>query len=348
MKNFITLSALFFALSVQAQPQTKPKSVEVDAVIETKVVPTMPLTGNVFSLNDIQFTAAVSGQLKFITEPGTTVESGDVVAEVDTSALDLQLQEQQALIQRAEVQLRYLETNLNRQKDLIKKNSVSANSVEQIESQRDVAASDLAVAKIRVQQIQDQIEKSVIKAQHKGVVTQRLRREGETVAAGTILGSLMDTKNLEVRIQLPLRYSSFVQQGEWVKVHSYGNQIQGQVKSILPNGNHRNQAYEMRVAVNAEEGLKIGQLVSVAVPIQKPQNSLVVHQDAVVLRQEGSFVYRVNSENKVEKIFVETSTSLDHFIAVKGDLKPGDQIVIRGAESLQEGNEVTVNAGKAT
>jgi hypothetical protein len=34
---------------------------------------------------------------------------------------------------------------------------------------------------------------------------------------------------------------------------------------------------------------------------------------------------------------------LGHLIAVTGNLKPGDQIVIRGAETLQDGNEVKIN-----
>ena len=102
----------------------------------------------------------------------------------------------------------------------------------------------------------------------------------------------------------------------------------------------------MRVEMSSDSSLKIGQLVSVAIPIQAPQISMVIHQDALVLREEGSFVYRVNDENKVEKVMVSTSTNLGHLIAVKGDLKPGDQIVIRGAETLQEGNDVKINVAK--
>ena len=345
MKYLLATILVLSTLIANSQSQeSKAKPVEIDAVIETNVVPTMPLTGNVFSRNDVQFTAATSGQLKSIAEPGTELKSGDVLAEIDTSTLDLQFQEQKALIQRAEVQLKYLEKNLNRQRNLVKANSVSANSVEQIESQRDVAVSDLAVAKIRVKQIQDQLSKSVIKAQHNGVVTQRLRREGETVSVGTILGSLIDVNNLEIRVQLPLRYSTFVTTGKLIDIHSYGQQIKGEVKSLLPNTNNRNQAYEMRVSVTDAQNLKIGQLVSVSVPIQKAQKSLVVHQDALVLREEGAFVYKVTQENTVEKVLVETSTSLDQFIAIKGKLKAGDKVVIRGAETLQEGNEVEVKS----
>ncbi len=348
MNKYSLILASIFALTSSAQvnaqaPVMPAKPVVIDAVKESEVIPTMAITGNVFSINDLQFTSAIAGQLEYVAQPGTAIKAGDLIAKVDSSTLDLQLQEQQALITRAEVQLKYLETNLKRQKNLIKANSVSANSVEQIESQKDVAASDLAVAKLRVKQFEDQISKSEIRAQHNGVITQRLRGEGETISPGTVIGSLVDIDNLEIRVQLPLRYTSFISIGQEIEVFAYGVKQKGMIKSLLPGMNNRNQAYEMRVEISKDSPLKIGQLVSVAVPIQMAQVSMVIHQDALVLREEGSFVYRVNDENKVEKVMVVTSTNLGHLIAVTGDLKPGDQIVIRGAETLQDGNEVTIN-----
>ena len=337
---FLIVSFRLFAQPVATAPAMP---VETDLVKETEVIPTMPMTGNVFSINELQLTAAISGQLEFVAEPGTIVKTGDVIARMDTNTLDLQLQEQKALITRAEVQLKYLQTNLQRQQNLVRAKTVSENSVEQIESQKDVAVSDLAVAKLRVEQIEEQISKSQIHAKYNGVITQRLHREGETVAAGTVIGNLVDTDNLEIRVQLPLRYTSFIKTGQELDVFALGVSQKGKVKSLLPGSNNRNQSYELRLDIEENSNFKIGQLVSVAVPIQMPKVSMVIHQDALVLREEGTFVYRVNEENKVEKVVVTTSTNLGHLVAVSGELKTGDQIVIRGAETLREGTEVTIN-----
>jgi RND family efflux transporter MFP subunit len=346
MNKYFLILTLIISANVFAVTPPKPpaKPVVTQSVEESEVIPTTPITGNVFSINDLQFTSAISGQLQFVAPPGTSVLAGDLIAKVDSTSLDLQLQEQKALITRAEVQLKYLKTNLRRQQNLIKANSVSANSVEQIESQKDVAASDLIIAKLRVKQFEDQISKSEIRAQHNGVITQRLRREGETISPGTIIGSLVDIDNLEIRVQIPLRYTSFVSIGQEVEVFAYGSMQKGKIKSLLPGVDSRNQSYEMRVEIAKDSSLKIGQLVSVAIPIQLPKISMVIHQDALVLREEGSFVYRVNVDNKVEKVMVVTSINLGHFIAVTGELKSGDQVVIRGAETLQDGTEVKINS----
>ena len=321
---------------------TPAKPVILDTVKESAITPKTPMIGKVYSIKNSQFTSAIAGQLDFVAQPGTVLQEGDLIAKIDSNSLDLELQEQKALITRAEVQLEYLQSNLKRQKDLAKANSVSINFVEQLKSQKDLAANDLNVAKLRVKQIEYQIYKTEIRAEHNGIVTQRIRREGETISSGSIIGSFVDIENLEVRVQLPIRYTSFIETGDELEINTLNSKQKGWVKSIFPNMDIRSQSHELRVAITADTELKIGQLVSVFVPIEGQKKSLVVHQDALVLREEGSFVYRVNAENKVDKVMVETSTNLEHLITVTGDLQVGDLIVIRGAETLQNGNDVHI------
>ena len=128
MKYLVSVLSLLVAISSQAQQGTQPPAIPVviDIVKQTEVVPTMPITGNVYSQNDIQITAAITGQLEFVAEPGTALELGDVIMKMDTAALKLQQAEQQALIKRAQAQLTYLESNLKRQQDLVKAQTISA------------------------------------------------------------------------------------------------------------------------------------------------------------------------------------------------------------------------------
>jgi RND family efflux transporter MFP subunit len=345
MKKLIILSLMMVSV-LQAQPQGQAAAIPVitDVVKQTEVVPTMPVTGNVFSVNDVQITAAISGQLAFVAEPGTVLKAGEVVARMDTTALELQQAEQQALTERAQAQLKYLETNLKRQQDLIKASSVSANTVEQTASQRDVAASDLKVAQLRLAQIEDQLNRAVITAQFDGVVADRLRREGETVSAGAVLAALTDVYNLEIRAQVPLRYAAFIQPGQTLDVFAYGVNQQGTVKSMVPNGSNRSQSHELRLAFDNIHGLSMGQLVSVSVPMYQARHSLVVNQDALVLRENGTFVFKVGADNTVEQVAIKARENVGEMIAIEAELEAGDQVVIRGADNLQPGASVEIKA----
>ena len=305
-------------------------------------MPTMPITGNVYSQNDIQITAAITGQLEFVAEPGTALELGDVIMKMDTAALKLQQAEQQALIKRAQAQLTYLESNLKRQQDLVKAQTISANAMEQTQSQRDVALTDLEVAELRLAQINEQLSKAVVKAQFKGVVSDRQRREGETVTAGTVIAGVTDLHNLEIRAQVPLRYATFIINGQSIDVFAHGVTQQAKVKSMVPSSSNRNQSYELRLAFENTHQLTIGQLVSVAVPMHSSRTSLVVNQDALVLRENGTFVFKVSADNTVEQINVKAQENVGNLIAIEAELEPGDQVVIRGADSLQPGASVAI------
>ncbi len=349
MRTFLIISTVvtfvFSPIVWAQQPQAPAIPVVLDSVQETEVVATMPITGNVYSQNDVQITAAISGQLTHVTEPGTQVKTGDVIATMDTAALSLQQAEQKALITRAQAQLNYLNTNLKRQQNLVKANTVSANTVEQTSSQRDVAASDLTVAQIRLKQIEEQLSRSIIKAPFDGVVSARLRRIGETVAAGTPLAAMMDMGQLEIRAQVPIRYVNHMQVGQSLAIHAFGVQQQGRIKSLVPSNQSQSQAYELRLAFDNQHRLAIGQLVSVAVPMKAAAQSLIVNQDALVLRENGTFVFKVNEDNTVEQVAVQANENVGDSIAIKAELKAGDQVVVRGADGLRPGAVVAIQKG---
>jgi hypothetical protein len=70
--------------------------------------------------------------------------------------------------------------------------------------------------------------------------------------------------------------------------------------------------------------------------------------DALVLRHNGSFVFRVNDENIAEQIAVEIGDSAGDLVAVTGPLDAGDRVAIRGAENLQEGASVKIMTSQGT
>lgn len=344
----VALAGAVPALAAQA-PEMPPSPVSVDVVGQAEITPTIPVTGTVYSRNDLQITIGVDGQLEFVAEPGTVVAKGEVIARIDTTPLELQKREQQAQLQRARAQLKFLNAQLTRQRDLLDTNSTSANQLEQTLSDRDVAASDLDIAELRIKQIEDQLARASISAQFDGVVIERLRREGEDVSRGTVLARITDTRNLEVRVFAPLRYAGRVKAGDNLRIFGYESEFVGTVRTVVPSADMRSQTFELRVDLSdqARTQWAIGQLVSVAVPMRSARESLTVPRDALVLRREGTYVFRVNDENRAERIAVETGDSAGTLVGVSGDLAVGDRVVVRGAETLSDGRTVAINENGA-
>lgn len=346
MQTMFSLVALL-ATDALAQPGAPAASVVVEAVERMRISPTVPVTGTIYSRDDVQITLGVDGQLVFVAEPGTRVDKGEVIARIDTTPLELDRAEQQAQAERAEAQLRFLDAQLRRQQDLADTNVLAANELEQTQSQRDVAASDLRIAELRLKQIDEQLERAIVRADFAGVVIERFRREGEDVARGTVIARLLDTERLEVRVLTPLRYQGRVSVGDELKLFGFEREATGTVRSIVPAVDPRQQAFELRIDIHDGDSdgqgeWSVGELVSVAVPLRAADDVLAVPRDALILRQDGNYVFRITPEGKAERVAVAIGDSSGEYIAVKGELREGDAVVVRGGESLSPGQPVEI------
>jgi RND family efflux transporter MFP subunit len=334
---------LLITLPTLAQ-QPAAQVVQVAYVAWTEVAPTVAVPGTIYSRNDVQVTAGVAGQLTMVAEPGTYIAKGESIASIDNRPLLLQRAEQEALLERAEINIRQLNSQLRRQRELQGSNLVSEFELEQTEANRDLAISDAKITKVRIRQIDDQVRRADIRAPFSGVVINRMHRAGEDVARGEVLAQMTDIENMEVRAFVPLKHLPRTVAGDAISIFASEARFTGRIRALVPTGDIRSQTFEARIDLPADaaNNWTVGQLVSVAVPIRSRRATLAVPRDALILRQNGSFVVRINDDNKAERVPVEVGDSSGDLISVEGSLAEGDRVAIRGAENLQDGAEVKV------
>ena len=342
----IALAAATTALAQEAPPAV----VQVANVSKSELAPTVAVPGTIYSRNDVQITAGVAGQLVSVAEPGTFLEKGESVARLDAMPLMLQRAEQEALLARAEISIRQLESQLRRQRELGDSNLVSEFELEQTEANRDLARSDADITRVRIRQIDDQIRRADIKAPFSGIVINRSRRAGEDVARGEILARMTDIRNMEVRAFVPLKHLPRTIVGDVIDVFATDSRVSARIRALVPTGDVRSQTFEARIDLpeTSANTWTVGQLVSVAIPIRARETALTVPRDALVLRSNGSFVFRVNADNVAEQIQVEVGDSSGDMIAVRGSLHEGDRVAIRGAETLGDGRPIRIASGSDT
>lgn len=348
-KPAITVT-LLFATSMSFAQQAPARVVQISTVSQTEIAPTVAVPGTIYSRNEVQISAGVAGQLIMVAEPGTVVQKGEPVARIDQRTLLLQRAEQEALLARVQINIRQLESQLRRQRELGSSNLVSEFELEQTEANRDLALSDANITAVRIRQIDDLLRRADVRAPFSGVVISRTRRAGEEVSRGDILGQMTDIQNLEVRAFVPLKHLPRTSAGQAIDIFATEVAHSGTIRSLVPTGDVRSQTFEARVDLppEATQDWTVGQLVSVAIPIRARQLALAVPRDALVLRQNGSFVFRITAENKAEQIRVDVGDSAGELIAVTGPLAEGDRVAIRGAENLSEGADVRILVSDST
>ena len=90
----------------------------------------------------------------------------------------------------------------------------------------------------------------------------------------------------------------------------------------------------------------VGSAVKVGLPSATAEQVVAVHRDALVLRGDGTYLFRVNTENKAERVAVKTGTSIGDWVQVTGDVHDGDRMIVRGAERLRaSGHRASVISG---
>ncbi len=332
-----TFSGVSFAQ--EAMPIT------VTEVLQESVSPGVPTAGTVFSRNEIQITAGIAGRLLWVAEPGDYVNTGDAVARFDCEMLELQREEQIAMAEREKINVATLAREADRLEELRETFVTSETQLERTQADRDLAASELNIAKIHIRQTESQLGRCVARAPFSGVVTERLQRGGEDVERSTTLASMTDPQTLEVRASVPIRYLPRIKTGQIADIRMSEMQFEGKVRKIVPAANPLSQTFEVRVDLpeGAPAYVAAGQLVSVTLPLTA-NAAMTVPRDSVVLREDGAFVMRINDDDKAERIAIEMSDASGERIAVRGDLAPGDRVAVRGAEALDDGQSVTVQA----
>ncbi len=345
MREIRVFAVIVVLMASQAVAQQPPaRVVPVAEVTRTELAPTVAVPGTIYSRNEMLITASVAGLLEMVAEPGTIVEKGQPVARVDKRPLLLQRAEQEALLERAEINIRQLTSQLHRQRELQEESLVSEFELEQTEANRDLAVSDANITKVRIRQIDDQVRRADVRAPFTGIVISRERRAGENVARGEVLGQMTDIQNLEVRAFVPLKHLPRTIVGQSLDIFATDARHTGTIRALVPTGDIRSQTFEARLDLppRATGDWTVGQLVSVAIPIRARELTMTVPRDALVLRASGSFVFRINNENKAEQIRVELGDSSGELISVTGALTEGDRVAIRGAENLTDGADVKV------
>lgn len=230
-------------------------------------------------------------------------------------------------------------------------------------ARRDIAAEQVNLLK-------DRLEKYTHKAPFDGYVVAEHTEVGAWINKGDMVAEVIEIDPIEVTVNVPELYiaglqetvAAYEQRGEPtpadVRVDALGETpFPGHVIRIVPLADLRSRTFPVKVRLaNPPQGaghlLKAGMIAHVTVPIGKPQASTLVPKDALVLGGPSPVVCVIETDPRTKQSVVrmapvEIGLSQGALIQVRGDVKAGQQVVVRGNERLRPGQAVQVIAGPA-
>ena len=325
-----------------AEQKAPASPVMVEAAQRDTFSATLWVSGTVISQNDARIAAETDGRITWVADVGSRIEEGEAIARIDAEDLRLDLADSEAQLASLKSQLKYRDSSLQRFQKLAASNNAAATQLDEAQSQLDMTRQDIKRAEVAIAQIKRRIKQTEVLAPFPGIVVERVVQTGEFVNRGAQVARLVDTEHREIRAQAPLSVAGWIREGMQVSVEHEDRESLSPVSYVIPVGDDRSRMFEVRIAANNPAWI-IGSPVRIALPNSEPRELVAIPRDGLVLRGSDIYVMRVNNDNTVEKIMVETGIGLGGFVEVIGNVEQGDRIITRGGERIQAGQAVTIS-----
>ncbi len=339
----IALTLILFISVCHAEDKKRPPPIFVVAeqAVQKSIAPTALYSATVISRDDVNLAGEISGRLIRVAEVGDRFSKDAVVAKLDDVFIQQQIIEERATIQSEKAKFDFHSKEVERFQKLVSENNIARSQLDQAIADQSVARSNIVSATARLVQAQERLRRTKVLAPFDGVVSEQLLQAGEWAKDGNTIVRLVSTSNLEIQTRVPATSLQFITIGTPLTYTRGKLTGAGKVRALVPVGGDVSRLYELRISI-ATHSLSAGNLLRVAIPTAHTREAVLVPRDALVLRREGIYVFRINEQLIAERINVETGVAETTSIEVIGGIRPDDLVVTRGGENLQPGMMVTV------
>jgi len=339
---WITLLLVVPTLNM-AQPQggPPPAPVHVAAASKTQIAPIREIPGFTKARYITTIKAESAGRIVNLADIGSQHEVGTALGLIADNEYALRIEELQNAVNNARASVQFLTQESERLQALYQRNLASSTDIDKNDSDLKIAQGDLAQARARYRQVQDEITKLTVSAPFTGFVSAHHSQPGQWVNEGQDLLEYMSSGELEIVVNVPIQYKSQIQTGgEWQLRDQTGTLYQAEITSFVPAARSNSRQIRVQLATQ-DDGLFAGEAITVLMPEAAPQELLVIPRDALVLRRQGAHIFVIR-DGAAQRVSVTTGLAQGDLIAVSGNLQSGDQVVTRGNERLRDQQPVQI------
>lgn len=339
-------STVVFSQQQKKMDGPPPSPVRV-ADVEMKLVSRqIELVGTVKPVTESRVATEISGIVdEFPVQEGDFVSKGQILLRLRDQRLKLNLKGAVANREKIKASFQEAEKELDRMEKLKATQSVAEKKFEVAYFLHKALSQELIKSKAEIEVLEYEINQKNVLAPFSGFVAGKHTQLGEWVDAGGPVVDLVDLSVVEVVVDVPERFFVNLEVGNevFVVVKSVLKEpIKEKIQAVYPKGDPNARTFPVKITVNNPNlKIKAGMEAHVTFNVMEEQESLVIHKDAIVLAGKERIVFVV-IDGTVNPVPVVILGYFGNSVAVEGDLKPGDKVVIRGNERLRPGQPVKV------
>jgi membrane fusion protein (multidrug efflux system) len=305
--------------------------VEVAAVARRPISASYSGTAPLEALGESQVVAKTSGvALQVMAEEGQAVRAGQVLVRIDGARPALQ-------VAQAFAQVRKLEANYLRARQLAEQKMVSANDLDQLKYDLENARAAYNLAKL-------ELSYTSVVAPISGVIASRSIKPGNFVQINTPIFRIVDTSRLEATLNVPERDLETLKPGLPVALNVDalpGKVFSGTVDRIAPVVDSGSGTFRVVCAFAGGGVLQPGMFGRIRIDYDQRANALVIPRTALLDDEDDPAVF-VARAGKAARVPVKLGYMDGEWAEVLSGLRAGDQVVTAGKVALREGSAVQV------
>jgi len=281
-------------------------------------------------------------------DAGDWVSEGQILAVIDRSVQSRQAEAQAAQIEVARADAELAQSNLDRALQLVERGFVSKADVDRLTATRDAAVARVRVAEAQLNELRARNARLNVTAPASGIVLDRNVEPGQTVSGGSAaLFTIARGGEMEMLAQVSESQLAGLSRGAMANVvpTGSGKTFEGQIWQLSPTIDPQTRQGTARIALSYAPELRPGGFATARIS-SGTMEATVLPESAVLADDDGSYVYIVDENDRVQRTSVTTGAVTPDGIAITEGLTGNELIVLRAGGFLNP-NE-TVNARRVT
>lgn len=359
MRTHRCVAAILLGLAVQVShghAQQQPSAIPVGTVA-AEVRPITQATefvGRVEAKEHVDIRARVTGFLQQVLfKEGDLVKEGDILYKIEPDTFQAAVAQARGALLEAQAKYANATAQRARTEELVKTNTAAQATLDQNIAAEGTAQGQVITASSNLKTAEINLGYTEIKAPITGEVGRSRLTKGNVVGPDSGPLTEMVSRN-PMYVTFPVSQREFLkvqeeeerkkqQQALAVRIRFSDGSTYGQVGDINFVDVKVDRATDtvlMRATMPNPNGTLIdGQLVRVSLEAEKPEDKILVPQSALIVDQQGTYVFVVE-DGKAAVKRVKLGGESGPNVIVESGLKGGEQVVVQGMESLRPGTPV--------
>lgn len=282
-------------------------------------------------------------------DAGDRVKAGATLLELDATVATLALRRAEANAAEARGRLAEARRLLSEGRRLVAERHLPQTELGRRESEVELAAAALAASEATQREQAELVRRHVLPAPFSGVVARRLTDVGEWVSRGDPVFELVATDRVRLDVQVPQeRYASLTPDARVSVLPDAlpGSELKGRILAKVPVTDPTLRTFLVRILVeDAAAQLPPGTSATAVIALAGRGEALILQRDALNRYPDGSYSVFVVVEEAGVPVARERRVRIGRSaseVEVLEGLSPGDRVIVRGNETLRDGQSVRI------